>query len=238
MTPHNEARAQDVAEAVLLPGDPQRAEWIAATFLEGPRLVNAVRGCLGYTGTFRGMPVSVQATGIGRPSFLIYAHELMAFYGVRRAIRVGTCGGLHGSLALRDIVIADRARLDMEVEAGGESRFPDARLLELAQARARTLGVPHGVGPVVSSDIFYHPQGRDRFQRARAEGAIACDMESSALYEMAAESGARVLSICTVVDHLLTGEETAMSERQGLFANMTRVALETLLADNVAPAKA
>jgi purine-nucleoside phosphorylase len=234
MTPHNEARPEDVAEAVLLPGDPQRAEWIAATFFDAPRLVNTIRGCLGYTGTFRGMPVTVQATGIGRPSFLIYAHELMAFYGVRRAIRVGTCGGLHESLALRDIVIADSARMDAEMQAGAEPRRPDARLLEAARACARDGGIPHGVGPIVSSDVFYHPLGRGRFDRARAEGAIACDMETSPLYGIATQFDARVLSICTVVDHMLTGEETALSERQALFANMSRVALETLAADRQA----
>ncbi|MER2536102.1 MAG: DeoD-type purine-nucleoside phosphorylase [Rhizobiaceae bacterium] len=231
MTPHNEARREDVAEAALLPGDPQRAAWIAATFLEAPRLVNTIRGCLGYTGAFRGMPVTVQATGIGRPSFLIYAHELMAFYGVRRAIRVGTCGGLADGLALRDIVIADSARPDTQMDAGAGTHRPDARLLACAAACAREGGVPHGVGPVVSSDIFYHPLGRARFDSARANGAIACDMETSALYGLAAQFEARALSVCTVVDHMLTGEETALSERQGLFANMCRVALEALLAD-------
>lgn len=231
MTPHNEARLEDIAEAVLLPGDPQRAEWIAQTFLESPRLVNTIRGCLGYTGTYRGMMVSVQATGIGRPSFRIYAHELMAFYGVRRAIRVGTCGGLNEGLALRDIVIANAARLDMEVEAGTAPRLPDAGLLHAALGCARAAGVPHGVGAIVSSDVFYHPQGLARFERARTEGAIACDMETSVLYGMAAQFGARVLSICTVVDHMLTGEETALSERQALFTNMCRVALDALSAD-------
>jgi len=228
MTPHNEAQKGDYAEAVLLAGDPARSEWIARTFFDAPRQVNAIRGALGFTGTYRGMPVSVQTTGIGRPSFSIYAHELLAFYGVRRAIRVGTCGGLEEHVRIRDLIIAESARMDFEVEAAKPSRLPDPLLLERAADLARSRGYAHHYGPMVSSDVFYHPEALGRFARARGEGAVACDMESSPLYSLAEQFGASALSICTVVDNLVTGDETALSERQALFSNMARLALDVL----------
>ena len=228
MTPHNEAQKGDYAEAVLLAGDPARSEWIARTFFDAPRQVNAIRGALGFTGTYRGMPVSVQTTGIGRPSFSIYAHELLAFYGVRRAIRVGTCGGLEEHVRIRDLIIAESARMDFEVEAAKPSRLPDPLLLERAADLARSRGYAHHYGPMVSSDVFYHPEALGRFSRARGEGAVACDMESGPLYSLAEQFGASALSICTVVDNLVTGDETALSERQALFSNMARLALDVL----------
>ena len=229
MTPHNEAKPGDFAECVLLPGDPARAEWIAATYFDAPRRVNAIRGALGFTGRYRGMPVSVQATGIGRPSFSIYTHELLTVYGVRRAIRVGTCGGLEVHARIRDVVVAQSARMDFEVEARKPPRLPDPAFLEAARRLAAAGNFPHHVGPLVSSDVFYHPDPLGRFARARAEGAIACDMESTGLYMLAEQFGIRALSICTVVDNLVSGEETALSERQALFANMIRLALDVLV---------
>ena len=232
MTPHNEAQPGDYAECVLLPGDPARAEWIAATYFEGPRRVNAVRGALGFTGIYRGMPVSVQATGVGRSSFLIYVHELMAFYGIRRAIRVGTCGGLEERVRIRDVVLAQSARMDFDVEAGGPALHPDATLFDAAASLAKPGGISHHVGPLVSSDVFYHPTPLARFTKARGEGAIACDMETAGLYALAGQFGARALSICTLVDNLVSGEETALSERQALFSNMARLALDVLVETN------
>lgn len=229
MTPHNEARPGDYADTVLLPGDPDRAVWIADTFLDSPRLVNSIRGEFGFTGLYRGMPVSVQSTGMGRPSFNIYVHELMAFYGVRRAIRVGTCGGLQAEIGIRQVVIVDAGRMDVEVEAGAPPWRPDATLLASAIDTARKSGLAHHVGPVVSSDTFYHPDPVGRFAKAREEGAIVCDMESSSLYALATMFRNPALSICTVVDNLISCEETARSERQGLFTGMCRLALDTLL---------
>ncbi len=230
MTPHNEANKGDYADTVLLPGDPQRAAWIAETFLTAPRCVNARRGALGFTGDFQGRPVSLQSTGIGASSFLIYAHELLDYFGAKTLIRIGTCGGLRAEIGLRSLVISQSAQGEdatsgqvfglYEADTG-----PDPALLALARVRAGELGIPHHVGPTISSDIFYHPKGRARFAPAQAAGAIAVDMETSALYRIAGHFGARALSICAVVDNIVTGEETDYSERQALFADMARLAL-------------
>jgi purine-nucleoside phosphorylase len=238
VTPHNEAQKGDYAEGVLLAGDPARAEWIAANYFEASRRVNSIRGALGFTGVYRGIPVSVQTTGIGRASFSIYAHELLAFYDVRRAIRVGTCGGLEEHIRIRDVAIVQSARMDYDVEAGGVVLLPNPVLLERAVTLAATGNLPHHVGPLVSSDVFYHPTPLARFAKARAEGAIVCDMETAGLYAMAARFGARALSICTVVDNLVSGEETTLSERQALFANMVGLALDVLVETSDLPVSA
>ena len=230
-TPHNEAKRGDYAEAVLLPGDPQRAEWIAATFLEDVRCVNRLRGALGYTGRFRGMPVSVQTTGIGAPSLAIYAHELLETYGVKTLIRVGTCGGLAEHVKLRSLVISQSSSSDSAINRqffGVYDYAPSAdfELLRRAAARAAELALDHHVGQTASSDVFYHPDVLGRFAGVRAHGALAVDMETNALYTVAARFRAKALSICTVVDSLVTGEETDPAERQGLFSDMVRLALD------------
>ncbi|MCA0049147.1 DeoD-type purine-nucleoside phosphorylase [Mesorhizobium sp. B283B1A] len=231
MTPHIEADRGDYADTVLLPGDPQRAEWMARTFLEAPRCVNRRRGSLGFTGLFRGQPVSIQATGIGVSSFLIYAHELLDYYGVRTLIRTGTCGGLSAEVKLRSLVISRWARPE-NTENGqvfglyDDDAGPDAGLLACALAKAAELGIDHHAGLTACTDIFYHPEAHARYAEARALGALAVDMETSALYRIAAHFGARALSLLTVVDNLVTGELTDYSERQGLFADMGRLALE------------
>jgi purine-nucleoside phosphorylase len=231
MTPHNEARKGDYAEAVLLPGDPERAEWIAAKFFEAPRKVNGVRGALGFTGSYRGMPISVQTTGMGRPSLSIYVHELLTVYGVKTIVRIGSCGALDESIGLRSAVIARSAAMDFEVDSIDAWRRPDDRLFELAAARAKADGHVHHISPMICSDVFYHPDPLGRFAKARARGVLACDMETSALFGLAARSGARGLSICTVVDSLVTGEEIEKSERQGVYEPMARLALDTLVDD-------
>jgi purine-nucleoside phosphorylase len=230
LTPHIEADKGDYAGTVLLPGDPQRAEWMAETFLEAPRCINRRRGALGFTGLFRGKPVSIQATGIGVSSFLIYAHELLDFYGARTLIRTGTCGGLTARTKLRSLVISRSARAESaqsgqvfglyEAVAG-----PDPALLARALAKAAELGIDHHAGLTVCSDVFHHPEGRARFVEAQAAGALAVDMETAALYRIAAYFGARALSILTVVDNIVTGEQTDYSERQALFTEMSRLAL-------------
>jgi purine-nucleoside phosphorylase len=231
LTPHNEARKGDYAEAILLPGDPERAQWIAESFFEAPRRVNSIRGALGYSGLYRGMPVSVQTTGMGRPSFAIYVHELITVYGARRIVRIGSCGSIDSLVRVRSLVIAECAAMDQEIDSIGEWRRPDQRLFELARARARADRHDHHVCPVVSSDVFYHPDPLGRFARARALGTLACDMETSCTFELAARAGIRGLSICTVVDSLVTGEEIESSERQGVYGAMARLALDTLADD-------
>jgi purine-nucleoside phosphorylase len=231
VTPHNEASKSDYAGTVLLPGDPQRAEWMAKTFLEAPRCVNRRRGTLGFTGLFKGKPISIQATGIGVSSFLIYAHELLDFYGARTLIRTGTCGGLTAEVGLRSLVISqsvrgESARSGQVFGLYGADAGPDPALLSRALARAAELGIEYHAGLTTCSDIFYHPEGRTRFAEVQALGALAVDMETSALYRIAAHFGARALSLLTVVDNVVTGEQTDYSERQALFSDMTRLALE------------
>ncbi|TGS89033.1 DeoD-type purine-nucleoside phosphorylase [Mesorhizobium sp. M3A.F.Ca.ET.174.01.1.1] len=230
MTPHNDAERGDFAETVLLPGDPERAQWMAETFLERPRCVNRRRGALGFTGRFRGKAVSIQSTGIGGSSFLIYAHELLDYHGVKTLIRTGTCGALAEAVALRGVVISGAVRAEGPISGDVfglyEPAGPDPALHALAVRRAADLGITCSPGLTVCSDIFYHPQGRDRFDEARTLGALAVDMETSALYRISAQFGARALSLLTVVDHVVTGEQTEYSERQALFTDMTRLALE------------
>jgi len=231
LTPHIEAAKGDYADTVLLPGDPQRAEWMARTFLEAPRCVNRRRGALGFTGLYRGQPISIQATGIGVSSFLIYAHELLDYYGARTLIRTGTCGGLSAEAKLRSLVISQSARPEntdsgqvfglYQADAG-----PDPGLLACALAKAAELGIDHHAGLTACTDIFYHPEAHPRYAEARALGALAVDMETSALYRIAAHFGARALSLLTVVDNLVTGEQADYSERQALFTDMSRLALE------------
>lgn len=237
MTPHYDANRGDYAETVLLPGDPERAEWIAETFLEAPHCVNRRRGALGFTGTYRGRPVSIQATGVGAPSFLIYAHELLDHFGVRTLIRVGTCGGLTEAAGLRSVVISTEVQGEDAVSGQvfglydpADSR-PDQALLQRALDKAGELGIAFHAGRTACSDIFHHPAGAARFAAAQAAGAIAVDMETSALYRIAGRFGARALSICTVVDNIATLEETDYGERQALFAEMSKLALEVACAE-------
>jgi purine-nucleoside phosphorylase len=236
LTPHIEASKGDYADIVLLPGDPQRAEWMAMTFLEAPRCINRRRGAFGFTGLFRGQPISIQATGIGVSSFLIYAHELLDGYGVRTLIRTGTCGGLTADVKLRSLVISQSVRPE-SAQSGqvfglyDTAAGPDPTLFGHALAKATELGIDPRAGLTACSDIFHHPEGRARFADAQAAGALAVDMETSALYRISRHFGARALSICTVVDNIDSGEQTQYAERQDLFTDMTRLALEIAGAD-------
>ncbi|APH72138.1 purine-nucleoside phosphorylase [Aquibium oceanicum] len=232
MTPHNEAAAGDYAPTVLLSGDPLRSEWIAETFLEDARCVNRIRGALGYTGSYQGMPVSVQTTGIGIPSLSIYVHELLETYGARVLFRVGTCGGLQDHVRIRDLVISQAAATDSgaEGESFGAYRFapaPDLGLLSAAAEEARKSGVRHHIGSTASSDVFYHSAGDERYRPLRAHGLLAVDMETSGLYTLASRFGARALSICMGVDNVFTGESIAEAERQAVFRPMIELALAT-----------
>ncbi|AMS42365.1 MULTISPECIES: purine-nucleoside phosphorylase [Aminobacter] len=233
-TPHNEAKRGDYAETVLLPGDPQRTEWIAATFLEDVRCINRVRGALAYTGRYRGSPISLHTTGMGAPSLAIYAHELLETYGARTLIRVGTCGSLADHVKLRSLVISQSSSSDSAINRqlfGVYDYAPSAdfELLCRAARRAVEMGIIHYVGQTASSDVFYHPDVLGRFAGVRAHGALAVDMETNALYTIAARFRAKALSICTVVDSLVNGEDTDASERQELFSDMVRLALDVAI---------
>ena len=231
-TPHNEAARGDFARTVLMPGDPLRAKFIAETFLENPRLVNNVRGIQGWTGTYKGVPVSTMASGMGIPSMGIYGHELFHFYGVENIIRVGTTGALNEELKLRDLVIAQGACTDSNFVhhlglPGAFAPIADFRLLETAVAVARERDIEPPVGNILSSDVFYYKKGGGL--EWASMGVLAIDMETAGLYATAAEAGKRALTVCTVTDNLVTKEELPPAERQSSLCQMIEIALETAL---------
>ncbi len=231
-TPHNSAKPGDYAEAILLPGDPLRAKWVAETFLKDARQVNAVRNCLGYTGTWNGKPASVQATGMGQPSLSIYVHELINEYGARRLLRIGTCGGLSPKVAVRDIVIAQGASTDSSIvkDAFGPFAFApiaDFGLLRSAAEKAEARGLTAHVGNMLSSDIFYHIEpGLAGYGRLPAHGILGVEMESAALYTLAARFGVAALTICTMTDDILTGASIDAEARQSSLKDMVALALD------------
>ncbi|MEZ5379966.1 MAG: purine-nucleoside phosphorylase [Acidimicrobiales bacterium] len=232
-TPHISAHAGDYAPTVLMPGDPLRARYIAEHFLDEPRLVTEVRNMLGYTGTFQGMPVSVQGSGMGVPSFQIYATELIKDYGVEQIIRVGSCGALADSLQLGDVVLGIGAGTDSTVNRmrlGGRdfAAVADYTLLSNAVASAERLGLHPVVGTIFTSDFFYDPND-DTFALLERYGFLAVEMEAAGLYGLAAEYGIRSLAICTVSDHIKRGEAMSSEDRQHSFDDMIRCTLESLL---------
>ncbi|WIJ25487.1 purine-nucleoside phosphorylase [Devosia sp. RR2S18] len=234
MTPHNHAQPGDYAEAVLLPGDPLRAKWIADTFFEDAQLVNSVRNCLGYTGTYKGKRVSVQASGMGQPSLGIYVHELINVYGVKTLIRVGTCGGLNAKVKVRDLVLAQGASTDSAIvrDRFGPYNFApiaDFGLLRAAAAKAEEKGMRYHAGNMLSSDIFYHADGFAGYDKLPDHGVIGVEMEAAALYTLAARFGVRALTICTMTDCLITHEEINADERQTSLKDMVTVALDVAI---------
>jgi purine-nucleoside phosphorylase len=234
-TPHISAEKGDFAPSVLLPGDPLRAQHIAETFLDDVQEVNSVRNMLGFTGSYQGVPVSAMGTGMGIPSASIYATELVTEYGVERLIRVGSCGALQPDLALRDVILAIGACTDSgvnRVRYGGYdfAATADFALLSAAFQAAEAAGVPVKVGNVHSADLFYNPE-EGVFERMRDMGVLAVEMEAAGLYGVAAEKGARSLTILTVSDHILKGTETTSEERETTFDDMVKVALETVVID-------
>ena len=231
MTPHNEAKPGDYAEAVLLPGDPLRAKWIAETFFENPRQVNGVRNCLGFTGAWKGKPVSVQATGMGQPSLSIYVHELVNIYGVKSLLRVGTCGGLNAEVKVRDLIIAQAACTDSTIvkDAFGPYAFApiaDFGLLRAAVDGAAAKKMRAHVGNMLSSDIFYHEEWLKTYERLIKHGVIGVEMEAAALYTLAARHGVRAVAICTMTDCLITMEEISAEDRQSSLKDMVTLALD------------
>ena len=233
MSTHIGASSGDIAPVVLMPGDPLRAKWIAETFLDDPRCYTEVRGMLGFTGTWHGTPVSVQGSGMGQPSLAIYAQELFREYDVRSIVRVGSCGALVESLAVRDIVIASGACTDSSmnrVTFDGLDYAPvaDFGLLRAAVEAAEHRGTDVRVGLVFSSDSFY--ASRPELTRRMVDyGVLAIEMEASALYTIAAQLGRRALAVCTVSDHIVTGEQTSAAEREQTFGEMVEIALAAAL---------
>lgn len=235
MTPHIDAKAGDFAETCLLPGDPLRAKFIADTFLDDVIQVNSVRNMFGYTGSYKGTRVSVMGTGMGIPSASIYATELVTKYAVKNLIRVGSCGAVSKDVKVRDIVIGIGASTDSSVNRARFSGMDfsasaDYTLLRKAVevAEEKSLGVR--VGNLFSADLFYHPEEKI-FDTLEAMNILGVEMEAAGLYGLAAEhhtSGVKALAICTVSDHIRTGESLPPAERQSSFNEMMEVALEII----------
>jgi len=236
-TPHINANFGDFAETVLMPGDPKRSEMIAKNFLYDARLVNDVRGVKGYTGFYKGVPVSVMASGMGMPAIGIYSHELYNSFGVESIIRVGSCGAYLPQVKVRDIVIAQGASTDSsfaeQFNLGGSfSSICDFSLLEKAVAVCRENSFDFHVGNILSTDVFYGdlgelPDSQKPLKKWGKMGVLAVEMEAAALYMTAARYSKKALCICTVSDSLVTGEELSAEERQNSFTDMIKVALET-----------
>ena len=236
MSTHIGAQPGDIAPLVLMPGDPLRARWIAQTFLDDAARYNEVRGMDGWTGTWRGQRVSVQGSGMGQPTLAIYATELFDEYGVQSIIRVGSCGALVESVGMRDLVIASGACTDSSMnrvrfEGLDYAPVADFGLLRAAYDSA-TRGGEAGVhvGLIYSSDSFYNPRP-ELLSRMVEYGVLAVEMEASALYTLAAKYGRRALAICTVSDHIVTGEETSSQEREQTFGRMVEIALDAGLSE-------
>ena len=239
-TPHISAKPGDFGKTVLMPGDPLRSKFIAETFLENPVLVNNVRGVQGYTGYYKGVKVSVMASGMGMPAIGIYSHELYNAYGVENIIRVGSAGAIQEHIKLYDLVIGQGACTDSNFAKqfhlpGTFAPIASFELLSAAVDAAKAQGVTYHVGNINSSDVFYGdhegvPEGLDSVYALKKMGVLALEMEAAALYMNAARYGKRALCICTVSDHILTGEETSSDERQTAFTAMMKVALDVAVA--------
>ncbi len=239
-TPHISAKPGDFGKTVLMPGDPLRSKFIAENFLENPVLVNNVRGVQGYTGTYKGVKISVMASGMGMPAIGIYSHELYNGYGVENIIRVGSAGAIQDNIDLYDLVIAQGACTDSNFAAqfhlpGTFAPIADYQLLTAAVDAAKVAGATYHVGNVNSSDVFYGdhvgvPEGLDSVYGLKKMGVLALEMEAAALYMNAARYGKRALCICTISDHVLKGVETTSEERQSAFTTMMKVALDVAVA--------
>lgn len=234
MTPHINAKPGDIARTVLMPGDPRRAKWAAESFLENPRLVNDVRGMLGFTGTYKGHDVTIHGSGMGMPSLSIYANELITVYGAKTLIRIGSCGAMQTHVKIRDVVIAMTATT-MSTPSRGifkELNFApcaDYALLENAVKAARGRDATTHVGGIYSSDVFYDERP-DLTEIMIRHGILAVEMEAAELYNVAARHGARALAICTVSDHLITKDDLPPEDRERSFGDMVEIALETTFA--------
>jgi len=229
MTVHINAQKGDIAETVLLPGDPLRAKYIAETFLENISCYNTVRNMLGYTGTWNGRRISVQGSGMGMPSIGIYSHELITQFGVKQLIRVGSCGSFQLHVKVRDVILAMSASTNSRYAhqyklPGTLAPTADFGLLEKAKATADKLNIHTHVGNILSSDIFYDAEP-EAWKKWAQMGVLAVEMEAAALYMNAAFLGAKALTILTVSDSLVTHEATTSEEREKTFTDMMQIAL-------------
>ena len=230
MSVHIGAKPGDIAETVLLPGDPYRAKWAAENFLSGARLVNDVRGMLGYTGHYRGQPVTIHGSGMGMPSLSIYVNELIRDFGAKKIIRIGSCGGMAPNVKVRDIVIAMTASYlsAFNRPVFGDVTFApcaDWTLLRQAVDAAGKFDTPTHVGGIVSQDLFYQ-YGDDRTDVLIDHKCLAVEMEAAALYTLAAKFNVAALAVLTVSDHLKTGESLPSEERERSFGEMVEIALQ------------
>ena len=232
-TPHINAQPGDFAKTVLMPGDPLRSQFIAENYLEDRKLVNNVRGVQGYTGLYKGVPVSVMASGMGMASIGIYSYELFHFFGVENILRVGSAGAMSSKLKVRDIILGQAACTNSAYgeQYGFRGHFApiaDFTLLRTAASLAEEMGLSYQVGNLFSSDTFYDddPEASRQWMKL---GVLGVEMEAAALYMNAARAGKKALAICTVSDHLLTGEATDARERQTSFRQMMELALETAI---------
>lgn len=232
-TPHIKASPSDFAKTVLMPGDPLRAEFIAKNFLENARLVNNVRGVQGYTGSYMGKEVSVMASGMGMPSMAIYSYELFNFFEVENIIRIGSIGAMAENVKLRDIVIGMGASTTSAyaVQYGLDGTFSaiaDYDLMKTAILETEKKGVSYRVGGILSSDMFYNanPEASEKWIKM---GILGVEMEAAALYMNAAYAKKRALAICTVSDHIVTGEALSADERQNSFTDMMEISLNTAI---------
>ena len=234
MTIHIGAAPGDIASTVLLPGDPYRAKWAAETFLEKPRLVNEVRGMLGYTGTWRGNEVTIQGSGMGMPSLSIYVNELIRDYDAQTLIRIGSCGAMQEKVGLRDVILAMTAST---VSTPSRGMFRDLQfapcadwsLLRAAAAAAEAQDITPHIGGIYSSDTFYDERPDLNEQMVR-HGVLGVEMEAAELYTLAARYGRRALAVLTVSDHLQTGEALPSDQRERSFGAMVEIALQAAFA--------
>ncbi len=234
MTTHIGAKPGDIAETVLMPGDPRRAEWAAETFLDAPRKINEVRGMLGFTGTWKGNPVTIHGSGMGMPSLSIYANELIRDFGAKTLIRIGSAGAMQEAVKIRDLVLAMTATTLSTPSRGmfRELSFApcaDFGLLRAAVAAAEAKAHACHVGGIYSSDVFYDERP-DLTETMTRHGVLAVEMEAAELYILAARHKVRALAVLTVSDHLITGEELPSGDRERSFGEMVEVALEAAFA--------
>ena len=234
MTVHIGAEKGDIAETVLMPGDPYRAKWAAETFLDDAKLVNEVRGMLGFTGTWNGHPVTIQGSGMGMPSLSIYVNELIRDYDAKTLIRIGSCGGMQEKVKIRDVIIAMSASTINSPSSGIFKEFnfapnADWSLLRAAVTAAEAKGTPTHVGGIYSSDVFYDERP-DLNEQMTRHGILGVEMEAAELYTLAARYGRRALAVLTVSDHLQTGEALPSEDREKTFGDMIEIALQAAFA--------
>ncbi|WP_042222713.1 purine-nucleoside phosphorylase [Oceanobacillus manasiensis] len=234
MSVHIGAKQGEIADKILLPGDPLRAKFIAENFLENVSQYNEVRGMYGFTGTYKGERISVQGTGMGVPSISIYVNELIQSYDVKKLIRVGTCGAIQEDVKVRDVILAQGSTTDSQMnrmvfQGIDYAPLADFELLKNAYDAGQEKGLKLRVGNVFTSDTFYRDNAKEVNELLAAYKVLAVEMETTALYTLAAKYGRQALSVLTVSDHIITGEETSAEERQTTFNEMMEIALEAAI---------